>query len=122
MKVRNRKEYRQRRHRRIRQKFGGTAERPRLSIMISNRHIYLQFINDEKGATLAQVNGGGGKAKINKQTAVELGKKAAETASKLGIKKIVVDRGGFKYHGRVKAVVESMKASGLNAGDAREEK
>jgi large subunit ribosomal protein L18 len=122
MKVRNRKEYRQRRHQRVRQRFSGSAERPRLSIMMTNRYIYVQFIDDDKETTLAHVSAGGGDEKCNMQTAVLLGKKVADTAKRLGVAEVVVDRGGFKYHGRVKAIVDSMKASGVRAGAEREAK
>ncbi len=115
MKQTTRKEFRDKRHARIRRKINGTAERPRMAIMVSNRNIYVQFVDDEKGVTLASVSTlkPDGDKKINVDTARDLGKRVAEVAGGKGIKNVVVDRGGFKFHGRIKALVDASVAAGL---------
>lgn len=122
MKVRNRTEYRHRRHKRIRQRILGTSERPRMTIMISNRGMNVQFIDDERGATVAAVSyNSRGAGKNNIAAAKELGVKAAEAAKAAGIKIVTVDRAGFKFHGRIEALVESMNHAGVSSG-MKEEK
>ncbi len=118
--MKNRKDARERRHRRVRMKVRGTAERPRMAICITGRHQYVQFIDDDAGRTLASASTLGWGIKNNKITAADLGKKAAEAARAAGIREVVVDRGGFRFHGRVKAVVESAFAAGLVAGARKE--
>lgn len=123
MKLISRKDIRARRHKRVRRKIIGAPERPRMSIMISNRNAYVQFIDDEKGVTLASVStitdkGGN----INVGTARLLGKRAAATAMEKGIKSIVIDRGGFKFHGRVKAIVDAAVENGLVVSQVAERK
>ncbi len=111
---------RKRRHQRIRRKVIGSGERPRLSVYRSMKHIYCQIINDVNGTTLAsastmspeirgQVKDGG-----NVKAAEIVGKKIAEEALKRGISKVVFDKGGYKYHGRVKALAESARKSNLS--------
>ena len=131
-----------RRHKRIRAKVKGTAERPRLSIFRSNKYIYAQLIDDEKGETLLRVDSrkikkttrssnrvarSNDRAKTEKEkieeieksltgkvaAAYEVGKLIAKEAAKKKIKKIIFDRGGYKYHGRVKAVAEGAREEGL---------
>ena len=114
MKLKNRKDYRVRRHLRLRQKIAGTAERPRMAIFISNAHMYVQFVDDDAQRTLAFASTLKMDAKVNVETAAKLGAAAAEAAIAKGIRKVVVDRGGFKYHGRVKAIVESAVQNGLS--------
>ncbi len=114
MKLNNRKDYRVRRHLRLRQKIKGTAERPRMAVFVSNSHMYVQFVDDDARTTLATVSTLGMEARVNCETAVLLGAKAAAAAQDKGIRRIVVDRGGFKYHGRVKAIVEAAVAAGLS--------
>jgi large subunit ribosomal protein L18 len=110
------KEIRSRIHQRIRRKLSGTAERPRLAVFRSVAHIYVQVIDDTKGATLvsassvdkgARTNGG------NVAAAKAIGKLVAERAKGKGIKTVVFDRGGYKYHGRVKALADAARAAGL---------
>jgi len=110
---------RNRRHARIRAKVLGTTERPRLSIFRSNKFIYAQIINDETGKTLvastdAEMKKGkgktGGKLESSKTAGIELAKKAKEA----NITKVVFDRGGYLYTGRVKAVAEGAREGGLN--------
>ncbi|MBI3987537.1 MAG: 50S ribosomal protein L18 [Lentisphaerae bacterium] len=116
MKLKNRLDYRARRHRRIRRKIRGTAERPRMSVAISNRHIHIQFIDDGAGSTLASVSStgeGNGFKSINVTAAQTIGKRAAEAAKAKGITQAVFDRGGRKYHGRVKAIAEAARAGGI---------
>ncbi|MEM2915481.1 MAG: 50S ribosomal protein L18 [Candidatus Bathyarchaeia archaeon] len=114
----DRKLLRNKRHQRIRKKVRGTAEKPRLSVYISDKHIYAQLINDEKGETLAsastllkELREEGVRANI--EGATKVGKLIAERARKLGIESIVFDRGGFKYHGRVKALADAAREAGL---------
>lgn len=111
---RNRIKKRQSRHARIRRKVVGTAERPRMSIMISNRHMHVQFVDDQRQATVvaaSTIKGGEAGATVVKAHA--LGKSAAAAALAAGIRKVVVDRGGFRFHGRVKALVDGAVEAGL---------
>ena len=117
MKPNNLKEYRARRHRRLRQKIAGTAARPRMAVYVSNTSLYVQFVDDDAQRTLASASSLGMGAKLNVETAAKVGELAAEAAKKAGISLIVVDRGGFKYHGRVKAAVEAALANGLKVND-----
>ena len=109
-------EARLRRHRRVRGKISGTAERPRLDVFRSSKHIYAQIIDDVAGVTLASAStlekgfeGFGG----NVEAANKVGKMIAEKALAKGIKQVVFDRGGFVYHGRVKALAEGAREGGL---------
>ena len=102
-------------HKRIRSRVSGTAERPRLAVFRSVKHIYAQVIDDTKGHTVVAAgssekdtkNGG------NVAGAKEIGKLVAEKAKQKGIKAVVFDRGGYQYHGRVKALAEAARAAGL---------
>ena len=116
----NRKVQRQKRHLRLRQRIVGTAARPRLSICISNKHMYVQFIDDAAGRTLAQANSLKD-AHANLDTAKALGAAAAEAAKAAGISTVVVDRGGNKYTGRVAAIVEAVVEAGLSIRAKKEE-
>jgi large subunit ribosomal protein L18 len=111
----NRSEIRQRIHKRIREKLAGTAERPRLNVFRSLNHIYAQVIDDQNGETLASASTLALKAKTggNVAAAKEIGKTIAEKATAKGIKKVVFDRGGFLYHGRIKALAEAAREGGL---------
>ena len=117
----NRKVQRQKRHMRLRQRVIGTAERPRMSICVTNKHMYVQFIDDDAGKTLAQANTLKDE-KANVEVAKSLGKKAAEAAKAAGISVVVVDRGGVKYTGRVAAIVESAVEAGLSVSAKKEDK
>ena len=116
----NRKVQRQKRHIRLRQRVKGTAERPRMSICVTNKHMYVQFIDDDAGRTLASASSIK-ENKANIEVAKNLGKSAAEAAKAAGIAKVVVDRGGFKYTGRVAAIVESAVEGVLSIGAAKTE-
>ena len=116
----NRKVQRQKRHLRLRQRVIGSAARPRMSICVTNKHMYVQFIDDDAGRTLAQANSLK-EAKANLDVAKNLGKAAAEAAKAAGISVVVVDRGGFKYTGRVAAIVESAVEAGLSISAKKEE-
>ena len=116
----NRKEQRQKRHLRLRQRIVGSAERPRMSICISNKHMYVQFIDDAAGRTLASASSIK-EQKANMEVAKALGAKAAEAAKAAGISTVVVDRGGFKYTGRVAAIVEAAVAAGISISAKKEE-
>jgi large subunit ribosomal protein L18 len=110
------KEIRNRIHRRIRRKLSGTAERPRLAIFRSVAHIYAQVIDDAKGATIVSASSvdKDGKAKGgNVAAAKTIGKLVAQRAQEKGIKKVVFDRGGYQYHGRVKALADAAREAGL---------
>ena len=106
---------RERRHRRIRGKVAGTAERPRLAVFRSNKGIFAQLIDDESGRTLAGASWLGLKSfKGNRiEQAAEVGKALAATAKKAGIETVVFDRGGYLYHGRVKALADGAREGGL---------
>src|SRR5882672_7025771 len=102
-------------HDRIRKKMQGTAERPRLNVYRSLNHIYVQLIDDHKGATLVSANSAEGKKGTggNVAAAKTVGKNIAERAKAKGIEKVVFDRGGYIYHGRVKALADSAREAGL---------
>ena len=114
MRVRTRLEARRRIKYRIRKKLSGTKEVPRLCVYRSLKHIYAQMIDDEASQTLvsaASVEHG-----QNKQAAIELGKIIARRAMEMGIDSALFDRNGFKFHGRVKALAEAVRESGLKLG------
>ena len=113
--IRQRNVIRQRVHFRIRQKMRGTAERPRLNVYRSLNHIYAQVIDDQKGETLVSASTLSLKTKTggNVAAAKEIGKAVAEAAVKQGIKKVVFDRGGYLYHGRIKALADAAREAGL---------
>jgi len=112
---RKRNEIRQRVHDRIRAKVQGTAERPRLNVYRSLNHIYAQVIDDAQGVTLVSASTVASKAKTggNVAAAKEVGKLVAERAKEKGIKKVVFDRGGYLYHGRIKALADAAREAGL---------
>lgn len=105
---------------RIRKKISGTSERPRLCIYKSLKHIYVQIIDDEKQHTLCAASTvskelkNSLKSTKSKESAVAVGKLIAEKALKAGITKVVFDRNGYKYHGRVKLLAEAAREAGLN--------
>lgn len=99
------------RHRRIRQRIAGSAARPRVSVFRSARAVRLQFIDDEEGRTVLASATAPGRATV--AGATELGRTAAEQAKQAGITTVVFDRGGYRYHGRVKAVAEGLREGGL---------
>ena len=105
---------RKKRHLRIRNKISGTAERPRLSVFRSNKHIYAQAIDDVRGETLVSASDRDLKKDgSDKEIAGKVGKILAKKALKTGIKEVVFDRGGYRYHGRVKALAEGARDGGL---------
>ena len=132
--VKGRKEKRYKRHKKIRGKISGTLKRPRLCVFRSSKHIYAQLIDDEKGKTLASADdrklkttkgkitdkGPSSEDKkekkklVGKQAAAfKVGKLIAQKAKDLKIEKVVFDRGGYKYHGRVKVLAEGARQEGL---------
>ena len=117
----NRKVQRQKRHLRLRQKIVGTAERPRMSICMTNKNMYVQFIDDDAQKTLAQANSLKDE-KANIEVAKSLGARAAEAAKAAGISLVVVDRGGNKYTGRLVAIVEAVVAGGVAISAKKEDK
>ena len=121
MSVTTRREFRERRHLRVRRKVAGTAERPRLCVQRTLSHIYAQLIDDAQGKTLVSAStlskdmkgilkGQGG----NKAAAETVGRVLAEKAVKAGIKQVVFDRGGYRYHGRVMALADAARKGGLS--------
>jgi large subunit ribosomal protein L18 len=110
-----RNEIRKRIHARIREKLSGTTERPRLNVYRSLNHIYAQVIDDQKGETLASASSLQMKLKTggNLATAREIGKAVAEKAIEKGVKRVVFDRGGYLYHGRIKALADAAREAGL---------
>ncbi len=107
----------ERRHRRVRKKIYGLPERPRLAVFRSNRHIYAQIIDDTRGHTLASAcsleKGLNLEGKKKTEVAMEVGRLLAARARSKGIVKVVFDRGGNLYHGRVKALAEGAREGGL---------
>ena len=104
-------------HSRIRKKLQGTSERPRLNVYRSVNHIYAQVIDDLKGVTIASASTVEGKGSTKKggnlAAAKEIGKTIAERAKQKGISAVVFDRGGYLYHGRIKALADSAREAGL---------
>jgi large subunit ribosomal protein L18 len=113
----SKREARDRRHRRVRKKVRGTAERPRLSVFRSGKHIYAQVIDDVHGRTLVAASSVEGELRTGATATVAaakaVGKLVGERAKAAGIDTVVFDRGGFKYHGRVAGVAEGARESGL---------
>ncbi len=113
----HKREARIRRHRRVRKKVEGSAERPRLAVFRSNKHISAQVIDDRSGCTIASAStqeprlGDGGTS--NKGAASRVGQLVAERAKAAGVTKVVFDRGGNLYHGRVAAVADAARDAGL---------
>ncbi len=112
-------------HTRIRKKVRGTAERPRLAIFRSLNHIYAQVIDDAAGKTLASASTTEkdlrGTTGGNLEAAERVGRTIAERAVAAGISNVVFDRGGYVYHGRVKALTDAARKAGLNQGEAADE-
>jgi large subunit ribosomal protein L18 len=114
-----RKAARQRVHQRIRKRVAGTAERPRLAVHFSGKHVYAQVIDDNSGRTLVaastteQALVGKDKAAANKTTAEQVGKAIAERLLVKKLERVVFDRGGLLYHGKVKALADAARAGGL---------
>lgn len=109
-------EKRFRRHKRVRAKVSGTSKMPRLCVFRSAKHIYAQLIDDEKGKTLVAASERELKRKMKSkklERAKEVGKLIAKKAQDMKIEKIVFDRGGYQYHGRVKALAEGAREGGL---------
>jgi large subunit ribosomal protein L18 len=110
------REARERRHRRVRRQIHGTAERPRLVVFRSNRGIEAQLVDDVEARTLASASHLGLKKSFKgtkRDQAAEVGKQLAAAAKKAGIETVVFDRGGYLYHGRVKALAEAAREGGL---------
>jgi large subunit ribosomal protein L18 len=112
-----RSELRYRRHLRVRRRVAGTGERPRLVVFRSLKHIYAQLVNDDLGVTILSVGDGAeglaveGAGKVARGTAV--GKLLAEKAKAAGVTRVVFDRAGYRYHGRVRAVADGAREGGL---------
>jgi large subunit ribosomal protein L18 len=117
--MRNREEDRKRRHSRVRRRVYGTPQRPRLNIFRSAEHIYAQLIDDTAGRTLVSASSldkqvaGSLKSGGNVKAAAAVGQLVAERALKANLKAVVFDRGGYRYHGRVKALADASRERGL---------
>jgi large subunit ribosomal protein L18 len=116
----DRRAARDRRHRRVRKHLGGTASRPRLAVFRSLRHIQAQLVDDEAGRTLVaastnepELRKAGGTAGLSVAAAAAVGKAIAQRASSAGIDTVVFDRGGYLYHGRVRALADAAREAGL---------
>ena len=114
----NRKAARERLHRRIRKKISGTSARPRLSIYFSGKHVYAQVIDDDAGKTVAAVSTlqkdlAGKKAAANRESAERVGKAIAEKLLAKKVENVVFDRGGYIFHGKVKALADAAREGGL---------
>ena len=114
-KLKHRRQLRRKHH--VRSKVVGTAERPRLSVFRSSKHIYAQLIDDLRGVTLAAAGSRGKDAGLgyggNKKAAAVIGKKIADVAKEKGISKVAFDRGHYRYHGRIKALADAAREGGL---------
>ncbi len=121
MATKNKAEVRRGVHSRIRKKVRGTQARPRLAVFRSLNHIYAQVINDDNGTTLAAASSAekdlGVKSGGNIDAAQKVGKTVAERALAAGVSQVVFDRGGYLYHGRVKALLDATRESGLNKNE-----
>ena len=115
MATKNRKQARERIHARIRRRLSGTAARPRLAVYFSNQNVYAQVIDDELGTTLCSASSveKGVTGTSNVETATRIGATIAERATAKGIGPVVFDRGGFTFHGKVKALADAAREKGL---------
>ncbi len=113
MKTLTKTEQRERRHKRVRAKVSGSAERPRLSIFKSNTRVVAQIIDDERGVTLAAVSSSEVKSGTPREKAEKAAELLAKKAGEKGVKKVVFDRGGFQYQGTIKAFAEAARKAGL---------
>jgi len=115
--AKQKQEGRERRHRRVRKKVSGTAERPRLAVFRSNKHITAQIVDDRSGRTLAAASTVEADLRSslgsNKDAATTVGRLVAERAQAAGVTKVVYDRGGFIYHGRIAALANAAREAGL---------
>lgn len=114
--MRTRLDARRRRHFRVRKAVIGTSQRPRLAVFRSNRYLYAQVIDDQTGRTLAAASSQEAPLRsktLTVATATEIGKLVAERAKEAGVAAVVFDRGGYTYHGRIKALADAARASGL---------
>lgn len=125
MATKNRADIRRGVHSRIRKKVRGTSERPRLAVYRSLNHIYAQVIDDDNGKTLAAASTTekalGVKSGGNVEAAKTIGKTIAERAMSAGVSSVVFDRGGYVYHGRVKALLDATREAGLNKNETAQE-
>lgn len=111
--IKDKVEAKRRRHYRVRLKVQGSPDRPRLCVYRSLNHIYAQIIDDSSGKTITAASSLGGSGQGNIKAASEVGKKLAEAAKSAHVARVVFDRGGCLYHGRIKALAESARESGL---------
>lgn len=117
MSLKNRKAARAKVRHRIRKKIAGTADRPRLAVHFSNMNVYAQLIDDDKGVTLASastLDKAVGKKGANIESASKVGEVVAQRAKEAKIEAVVFDRGGYQFHGKVKALADAAREAGLN--------
>lgn len=119
MKVKTKKDARRKRHNRIRNKVSGTADRPRVALMVSNKNMYAQAIDDTAGVTLASVASKKDET-LNVETAKRMGIDLAEALKGKSVSTAVIDRGGFRFHGRVKTLVDAMVEGGISLSSKEE--
>jgi large subunit ribosomal protein L18 len=113
MKTLSKSQQRDRRHKRVRAKVSGTADRPRLSVFKSNTRLVAQIIDDEAGKTIAAVSSSSEKGKTPREKAEAAAATLAKAAGAKGVKKVVFDRGGYQYLGTIKAFADAARAAGL---------
>jgi len=119
MKPKAKRQHRLDRHKRVRAKIQGSSKRPRVAVFKSNQYVYAQVIDDETGKTLVSVSNYGGKKSKTKtkskksEEAARVGEALAEKMKGIGVAEAVFDRGGFKFHGRVKALADGLKKGGI---------
>ena len=111
--TKDKKQRRERRHARVRAKISGTKERPRLSVFKSNKYLYAQVIDDDKGVTLASATSVDEKGKTMTDRAKETGLSLAKKAKEKKIEKVIFDKGGFLYTGKIKALADGAREGGL---------
>lgn len=112
----SRTDARRRRHNRVRKSLTGTAQRPRMAVFRSNRYIYVQVIDDVAGHTVASASSQEADLRsesLTEETAAKVGKLVGDRAKEAGVTSVVFDRGGFKYHGKIRALAEAARESGL---------
>lgn len=112
----SRREARARRHARVRKRIRGTAQRPRLAVYRSNKYIYAQVIDDIEGRTIVAASSQESdlrSERLNVETASKVGELLASRAKEVGVDAVVFDRGGYKFHGRIKALAEAARKQGL---------
>lgn len=113
MNQRSKRQHRIRRHKKVRAKIFGTSSKPRIAVFKSNQYIYAQVVDDKSGKTLLSVSDLGVKTGKKSEKALKIGETLAARMKEKGMLEAVFDRGGFKFHGRVKSVAEGLRSGGI---------